>query len=62
MTVVKEEVPLESSNKSEFGINNPKTWNKDNISHIGNHLRVNEIPADGLQPGHGGDSFVWRRY
>jgi hypothetical protein len=48
LAVAKEEVPLESSNKSEFGINNPKTWNKDSISHIENNLRVNEIPADGL--------------
>ena len=48
LTVVKEEVPLESSNNSDFGINNPKTWNKDCMSHIENTLRLNEIPSDGL--------------
>ena len=46
--MAKDEIPLESSNNSEFGINNPKTWNKDCIAHIENTLRVNEIPVDGL--------------
>ena len=36
-----------NENFGQFDINNPKSWNKDCISHIETTLHVNEISYDG---------------
>jgi len=47
-TRVQDEISLDSNeNFGQFDINNPKSWNKDCISHIETTLHVNEISYDG---------------
>jgi len=39
---------LDSNDSGQFDINNPKSWNKDSITHIESTLHVNEISYDGF--------------